>query len=322
MNDPVNIFANVFVIVLLFGGMIAVYLIALRNAKKRIAALERFAKRNKLTFEPIPDTGFEIKGSYKKGNISNIISGSLPKSKNYFLFCEQQETRGSGKNSTTYHRTIVRVDIPESKIQLIVNSQINRDEASGGNLARYRNSQKYEAEGDFSKYFDIYIPKGGETEALTFLAPDVLVFILDNFADYDVEIVGKYLFLYSYKDDLDIRTYQSLLNNVDGLVHELEIRPKDARGVHKVAKATAGQDNTMSLLRKPRITALALFVVFLLVQVFGTFILPQSVTNSKLYLYSGYVFGAGILAFMGWKYINEYRLKNEYLKDVKKNKKL
>lgn len=54
-------------------------------------------------------------------------------------------------------------------------------------------------EGDFNKYFDLYIPKEYEIEALQIFTPDVMAVLIDRSKAFDLEFFGDHLYVYSHK---------------------------------------------------------------------------------------------------------------------------
>lgn len=110
---------------------------------------------------------------------------------------------GSGKNRKEYERTVAAIGIKPTGSHLFINSKIN-DVHEVPNLAR---SQRYEAEGTFSKYFDMYFPGGQQIPALSLFAPDVMAVIMADYGFYDIEIIDDIMYIYDYKYQ---RTFKEL----------------------------------------------------------------------------------------------------------------
>lgn len=292
-----------------------------KGVQQRLAreeALRRFASRHNFHFEPVPGT-IDIGGSYPDGIISNVISGRLQQAENRFIICEQEETRGSGRNTHTYKRTIVCVEIPDTKLQLIINSKLNNDDTSGGNLAKYRRSQRYRAEGNFSDYFEIYSPRGAEVDVLTLLAPDVLEYILENFSDFDIEVVDKNLFLYAYKM-LDVATYSKVVSSIDRLVKELVLRFADTRedGSQKaISRVGVGQQSSRRLASNRYVTTLAGFFLLMLFLLLSTFV-PHRFSDSKWFWYAQELILVVYVGALIGKGVREMRLKHTYRQNIQR----
>ncbi|SJN13176.1 hypothetical protein FM113_17020 [Leucobacter sp. 7(1)] len=61
-------------------------------------------------------------------------------------------------------------------------------------------SQRLELEGDFDRYFRMYVPKGYERDALYLFTPDVMAWLVDDVQGYDVELRDRQLTLRSRRD--------------------------------------------------------------------------------------------------------------------------
>lgn len=320
-NIATNI-AGFLLTVLLTGGFIWLcYYFYQKGIQQRLAreeALRKFASHHNFHFEPVPES-IDISGSYPDGIVANVISGRLQHSDNRFLICEQEETRDRDRSSHTYKRTIACVEIPDTKLQLIINSKLNNDDTSGGNLAQYRRSQRYKAEGSFSDYFEIYSPRGAEVDVLTLLAPDVLEYILENFSNFDIEVVDNNLFIYAYKI-LDVTVYGNIIGKIDRLVEELVLRLTDAR-THGHGKAISriglGHQTSRRLASNwyvTTITGFFLLLAFLLITTFA----PARYSDSKLFWYvQELILAVYVLAIIG-KGVRETRLKRSYRQNIQR----
>lgn len=51
-------------------------------------------------------------------------------------------------------------------------------------------------EGDFNKHFTLYAPRAYERDALYVFAPDLMAVMIDEAKNFDVEIVGRWIFFY------------------------------------------------------------------------------------------------------------------------------
>jgi hypothetical protein len=52
-------------------------------------------------------------------------------------------------------------------------------------------------EGDFNKYFNVHTPDNYHRDALQFLTPDIMQAMIDYGRDYDFELIGHHLYLYT-----------------------------------------------------------------------------------------------------------------------------
>ena len=173
--------------------------------------------------------------SFKDGVVNVGFTGILNESQNAFAAYLQTEIRGSGKNRRVYERTIIEVDIPDTQLQMIINSKINDDNMSGGNLGNYSTKQRFSLEGDFGQFFEVYMPNQTQSETLTLLAPNSMLFILKELAGYDMEINGSKLFIYTYRHFKQEDMY-ALIPRLDVLMKELRLRRNDVR-LEKITNA-------------------------------------------------------------------------------------
>lgn len=257
----IHIFPTLFLLLLLaLGlGLLFVFFKGLRDAQKENAAFEQWAKlrgfrplfevnprlkpepwTNKLTGkgyksfkmqlpkEPTHYPKSLVGSTFSQGQLTNGCFGALATAKNEFGLFFQREERGSGKNKSVYRRTIVKIDIPNTKLQLILNSKVNNDHKSGGNISGYTKKQHYRLEGEFGDFFDLYMPATTQSEALSLLAPNSMVFIMAHLADFDLEIKEDKLFLYTYRH-LKTAELDDLLAKVETLLEQLRLRAGDTR---------------------------------------------------------------------------------------------
>ena len=166
--------------------------------------------------------------SFASGKILRGFRGEFEKAKNGFAVLFQKETRNSGKRSYHYYRTITAIEIPDTQLHLIINSKINNDATSGNNLDHFSAKQRLTLEGDFGTFFDVYMPEKTQSETLTFLSPDNMSLLLAEFSEYDIEINGNQLFLYTYRH-LYFTELEQLLHKLEVLLMELRLRKTDGR---------------------------------------------------------------------------------------------
>ncbi len=57
-------------------------------------------------------------------------------------------------------------------------------------------NQRLDLEGDFPSHFSLFVPPGGEREALYLFTPDLMALFVDELADLHVETVADWLFVY------------------------------------------------------------------------------------------------------------------------------
>lgn len=111
-----------------------------------------------------------------------------------------------------------RLRLPGALPHLVLEARRNRRWFGRSNLPwRFTSSQALSLEGDFDRYFHLHVPNGSEQDALYLFTPDVMVLFMDRAADFDVEIVDDWMYVYSPKPFrmTDRRTYDRLFAVLD-----------------------------------------------------------------------------------------------------------
>lgn len=129
---------------------------------------------------------------------------------------------GNGKNSSEHHWGYVRVKLNRRLPQMILDAKSNNIFGKISNLPNSFRNQSLSLEGDFDKYFTLYVPDNYQQDALYALTPDVMVALIDAGKNYDIEIVDDELYIYGPALDLDLQSsLESMMNVVDKIGDEL-----------------------------------------------------------------------------------------------------
>jgi hypothetical protein len=105
-------------------------------------------------------------------------------------------TVGSGKSSRRRSFGVVEVKLGRRMPHILLDSRAN-NRFGFSNLPVFKGSQRLQLEGDFNKYFDLYVPDGYERDALYVITPELMALLIDLGARYDIELVDDRLYLYS-----------------------------------------------------------------------------------------------------------------------------
>ncbi len=142
-----------------------------------------------LDYKYVPSVGLPtVTGNlFKIGHsqqIKNVIIGSynnLPiKIFNYYFLT------GQGKNQRSFNYTIFEVETKSRIPDLVL---LKNDLSSFGSLNTLTSGkEKLNLEGDFNKYFKLYILKDFQIEALQIFTPDVMAELIDKFKNVDMNI--------------------------------------------------------------------------------------------------------------------------------------
>lgn len=122
----------------------------------------------------------------------------------------------------TKHFTMAMIDYKTKLPRIFLESR--RHKYSFVNVKNIfdRESEKMiKLEGDFNKYFNLYIPKDYEIESLQIFAPDVMAALIDSSKDFDIEFFGSRVYIYSHKVIKSRENLFGLLGLVKLLVSEL-----------------------------------------------------------------------------------------------------
>jgi hypothetical protein len=103
----------------------------------------------------------------------------------------------------------IRISLDRQLPHMVLESTAHRKPFRRGLPVTFRRDQTLSLEGNFNKFFTLYAPTQYERDALYVFAPDLMALLIDNAADFDVEIVDNQLFVYSNKpfDMLSPATY-------------------------------------------------------------------------------------------------------------------
>jgi hypothetical protein len=131
---------------------------------------------------------------------------------------------GSGKNSKTHHQGFVSINLSRKLPHVVLDAQKNNRFANLSNLpVGLKSRQQISLEGDFDKHFTVYCPSDYGRDTLYWLTPELMALLIDKFADYDVEVVDNYVYLYpNGAFDLDQTTIENIVNLAEWLYQEFE----------------------------------------------------------------------------------------------------
>lgn len=115
-------------------------------------------------------------------NLTNGRQFDRPDKQQLELYTQQQTTG------------IVRITLPKLFPQIVLDSNIN-DNVQSSIRTEYKPAQRLNLEGDFAKYFDLYVPAGIQINALSLLAPNMMQILINNSGLFDIEFNGYELIL-------------------------------------------------------------------------------------------------------------------------------
>jgi hypothetical protein len=169
------------------------------RVKRHDDAMRRFAKEHSLTFAETGKQDFirelgsideirEVEGE----TIKNMIIG--PDWKYGDLAYQTHVLSGSGTGTgVTVYVSVISTKLSRKLPNIVFDSKKARGRQFRFQFAR---SQVHSLEGDFDKFFVTYFPPDYTIDSMSFITPEVMWAMRDA-KDYDIEIYGDRLFLYS-----------------------------------------------------------------------------------------------------------------------------
>ena len=188
-------FFSLFVVIIVVAGYYA-----LIRQKMQAIFMQQVAEKLKYEYLPLLDLSAVNGNLFKIGHsqlIKNAITGfynNLPiKIFNYNF------SIGHGKQKRTFFYTIFEIETKSEMPDMIL---LRNDFFAFTNLNQLTlGKEKLNLEGDFNKYFKLYIPKDFQIEALQIFTPDVMAELIDKFKNVDmsIEINSNKIYLFFEK---------------------------------------------------------------------------------------------------------------------------
>ncbi|WP_430593369.1 hypothetical protein [Humidisolicoccus flavus] len=181
-------------IVATVGAIATILWLRRRSAEQQQMALYLLAKENDWEFLPerneLPLSGMIF--SYG-GTTQNILMPDEDTEIARHSFDVE-----AGKHSQRYTYTYIAFRLQRSLPHIVLDAKGNNLTPFGGSLPTlYKRSQQLELEGDFNRYFTLYVPDGFGPDALYIFTPDLMQLLIEHASNYDVEIIGNWMILFT-----------------------------------------------------------------------------------------------------------------------------
>lgn len=180
--------------------------------------LSRFAESNDLVFSPADSNPSYPGMIFSVGHTRSAIDHLRPARGRFFDYGNFRSVTGSGDNRSTRVNGFLALSLDRSLPHMVLDSRSNNSLFGSSNLpGTFSRDQVLKLEGDFGKYFTLYCPSRYERDALYVFTPDLMALLIDEAAPFDVEIIDRWMFVYS-AHALDMRqpaVHQRLLRIVD-----------------------------------------------------------------------------------------------------------
>lgn len=185
---------------------------------QRFYRMNKFADDNELVFSPLdrstsyPGLIFGQGGNRSIHNRFRSVHGRTLDYGNY------RYTTGSGKNRRTHNWGFMALELDRALPHMVLDATANNQLFGVTNLPQsFAKNQVLALEGDFNSHFTLYCPRAYERDALYVFTPDLMALLIDNAAPFDVEVVDKWLLVYSPRpfDLVDPSVHRRLLGIAD-----------------------------------------------------------------------------------------------------------
>ncbi|MDQ3094286.1 MAG: hypothetical protein M3Q70_03890 [bacterium] len=151
---------------------------------------------------------------------------------------------GNHLHSETSIYNGLELTLPYTLVNFYLDS--HKDSKRRGPAALYDQNQRISLEGDFNKYFQLFVPKENAVLALSVLSPDVMQTLINSSQRYDVELSGNHLRIISL-DKVSKLTGDPLIRAADKIVAELDHRAKSWKQTDAPAKLLHKKGSTFKL---------------------------------------------------------------------------
>jgi hypothetical protein len=201
------IILSIFLIVLSFSSGIfyfiffplAIIIGAYSYVQKKIkhAFMQQFAMANNYHYREqgsLEEIGAPYLQMGHSRYIEDIVNGTYKGCpiKFFNFYC----TIGHGKNQQHISFTVCEIHYKTSLPRIFLDAH-HHSLLTQDIFASFKNEEILSLEGDFNKYFTLYVPKGYEIEALQIFAPDVMAKLIDKSKLFSLEFIGDHLYIYS-----------------------------------------------------------------------------------------------------------------------------
>lgn len=193
-------------------------IISVKSMERRIR-FENFARDNSLTYLP-EEASPEYQGViFSTGSQRRLYDRFFSDA---FEIGNYRYTVRHGKSSSTHKYGYIRIKLQRNIAHMLLDSKSNNVNILGASISNLpvtmNKDQTLSLEGDFNEHFTLYAPKEYERDALYIFTPDLMALLIDNVAQFDVEVIDDQLFVYGAEFHLvEDKTWQrifAIISNV------------------------------------------------------------------------------------------------------------
>jgi hypothetical protein len=193
---------------------------------KHFAAVMGYAFSDSAPFSTVSGDIFKLGWG---GEIYDVVSG-VYRGHPVRIF-EYQFTVGGGKSSRTFYYTVLEIRFAHSLPEMhVVETAISAEDMltmSHVIDAHFSSPVKISLEGDFNKYYSVYVPPNTQIEDLEVMTPDFMESLIDRYDQYQsigFECHDDKLYLYAPQrfNTKKIRDFAALYSLVDVLIPKFD----------------------------------------------------------------------------------------------------
>lgn len=280
---------------------IVLWLDSRKKQQTRQQVLQNFAKTNNLMFNTFYSLTAEhgslfTHGHSQRGNNALIGKlGELP----YALYHYAYIT-GSGKHQTSHDLTVMAFTLPRVLPHMVIDSLVEPGASSSSALPiTFNSSQRLTLEGDFSEYFALYAPEKYSISALSIIAPDVMMTLMEHAALCDIEIIGNKLYFYWPITADSKESYEKIYATAEAILEEIEHKLSSAdiyatqehAQIHSSANPQGGVRLKQTLWLSTTVLCVLGFVLYILLFTVGPYLLPPELAILTPLLFFSIIIG-------------------------------
>ncbi|MFN4181362.1 MAG: hypothetical protein ACK4FA_01550 [Candidatus Paceibacteria bacterium] len=194
LQNTIN-FGPIFIFILIFSGIALGIILQIKRKKmlKRFALEHGYNYLGSGSVESLPSLYLQVGHSRR---VSHVISGSIEKHPVRFFDFRSIIGHGKHKRHVTFSVCELKYDANLRRF-LILSRQMR---FGPGNLYDgFQNGfgREIKMEGDFHKYFKVYVPEDYEIEVFQIFTPDIMVKFIDLAKGFTFEFVDDKILVYT-----------------------------------------------------------------------------------------------------------------------------
>jgi hypothetical protein len=165
-------------------------------------------------------------------DVNNVVSGELQGNEfrlydldYYFTNAEGIELLKELGLNVHKNLTVLSIKLSKKYPPILLDSKNNK----GGAIQVLKDSEKISLEGDFDEHFQLFCLPEYRIETLSLITPDVMQTAMHANKQYDIEIFGNTLFIYTEQDRLNKKYIKDLFQGAEKLLLEVKHKSKSFR---------------------------------------------------------------------------------------------